>query len=420
MTKKRINLLKTGLSIVDENWGGFYRGGTYLLIGPRKSGRTLMGLQYAMEGAKNKEVCLYFTNMRPKDLMIHAASIDLDLQTLMNQNLIIVVRVSPPAEVYNAPNPDDFLVEYLNDIVTVVNQYHPDRLIFDELTPFVGFENLGLLQQYYLSIIESIEEKNVTSFFVLAEPATSFAQMIVDTCAQYSTAIVYLQKEADADTIAHGGKCTITPNVGHTEGQFTQGFTIEPYKGVVFRDGSSDSAGMSSYDQYPGGGKGYDQPAVTQAPSANGNSKYRPLSNVDMVTDKMTFSNLYDLSEFTLILNNQIALYKSTGQAFTLISMKLDVNAERQKILTMSQLQNAVRLSLDKKEKICVVDDKILILIGRSDDKALNVLVSKIKSNLPNNDPQYLNLVMQYLFAFTYEINDRVENAESILKELLE
>ncbi|MCC6549376.1 MAG: hypothetical protein IT279_04830, partial [Ignavibacteriaceae bacterium] len=174
------------------------------------------------------------------------------------------------------------------------------------------------------------------------------------------------------------------------------------------------------YDQYSGGSKGYEQPAIAPAASANGNSKYRPLSNVDMVTDKMTFSNLYDLSEFTLILNNQIALYKSTGQAFTLISMKLDANAERQKILTIGQLQNAVRLSLDKKEKICVVDDKILILIGRSDDKALNILVSKIKSNLPNNDPQYLNLVMQYLFAFTYEINDRVENAESILKELLE
>lgn len=378
-----------------------------------------MGLQYAMEGAKNKEVCLYFTNMRPKDLMIHAASIDLDLQTLMNQNLIIVVRVSPPAEVYNAPNPDDFLLEYLNDIVTVVNQYHPDRLIFDELTPFVGFENLGVLQQSYLQIIENIEEQNVTSFFVLAEPATSFAQMIVDTCAQYSTAVVFLQREENTDSISHGGSCTITPNVGHTEGQFTMNYTIEPYTGVVFSEGPLNGGNRRSFEDYNNDENQYQAP-VAQNAAVNGNSKYRPLTNVDSVSDKMTFTNIYDLSEFTLILNNQIALYKSTGQQFTLISLKLDQNAERQKILTMAQLQNAVRLSLDKKEKICVVDDKILILVSKNDDKALNVLVSKIKSNLPNNDPQYLNAVMQYLFAFTYEINERVENAESILKELLE
>ena len=86
--KKKLNLVPTGISLVDKAWGGFYRGGTYLLIGQRKSGKTLLGLQYAMESAKNKEVCLFFTSMRPKDLMIHAASIDFDLQSYMNQNLV--------------------------------------------------------------------------------------------------------------------------------------------------------------------------------------------------------------------------------------------------------------------------------------------------------------------------------------------
>ena len=41
--KKKIQLVSSGISIVDNAWGGFYRGGTYLLIGPRKSGRTLLG-----------------------------------------------------------------------------------------------------------------------------------------------------------------------------------------------------------------------------------------------------------------------------------------------------------------------------------------------------------------------------------------
>ena len=419
MMKRRVNQVKTGLALVDKAWGGFYRGGTYLLIGPRKSGRTLMGLHYAMESAKNKEVCLYFTSMRPKDLMIHAASIDFDLQTYMNQNLIIVVRVAPPTDIYETENPDNFLVEYLNDIVTVIEQYQPERLIFDELTPFVGFENLGLLQQTYLQTIEAIEERNVTSLMVLAEPATPLAQMIVDSLAQYSTAIIYIQRKVDENGVQQqGGRATITPNIGHTEGQFSADFFIEPYRGIMFdydnqprfqnpfnnNESENTSGGLLNNNSAPSGG----------------NQKYKPITNVDSPSDKISFTNFYDLSEFSLLLNNQIALYKSTGQPFTLISMKLDPIAEQQRILTINQLQNAIRLSTDKKDKLCVVKDKILILMGKGEDRNLNSLVQKIKQNLPNSDSNFLSVIMKYIYAFTYEVNDSVVNAESILSEILE
>jgi len=58
--------------------------------------------------------------------------------------------------------------------------------------------------------------------------------------------------------------------------------------------------------------------------------------------------------------------------------------------------------------------------MGKGDDRSLNILVSKMKSNLPNSDPTYVNRVMQYLYAFTYEVNDQTVNAESILNEILE
>jgi circadian clock protein KaiC len=374
-----------------------------------------MGLQYAMEAAKNKEVCLFFTNMRPKDLMIHAASIDFDLQTYMNQNLIIVVRVAPPMDIYQSENPDHFLVEYFNDIITVIEQYQPDRLIFDELTPFVGFENLGLLQQTYLHTIEAIEEKNVTSLLILSEPATPLAQMIVDSVAQYSTAILYIQKRTDeSGGQLPGGRATITPNIGHTEGQFQSDFFIEPYKGIVF-----------DYDnqprpQNPFNLEGLPQTPVDTHPQTAANSKYKPITNVDANSNKISFTNLYELSEFSLILNNQIALYKSTGQPFTLVSLKLDPIAEQQRILTINQLQNTVRLGTDKKDKMCVVKDKILILLGKGEDKTMHNLVQKIKQNLPLTDPNHLSIVMKYIYSFAYDVNESVQNAEQILSELLE
>ncbi|MCK6604920.1 MAG: hypothetical protein HUU43_06315 [Ignavibacteriaceae bacterium] len=428
MIGSKINLVPTGISLVDGAWGGFYRGGTYLLIGPRKSGRTTLALQYAMEGIKNKEICLYFTSMRPKDLMIIAASIEFDLQTHLNNNELVIVKVTPPMDVYDSGNPDSHLLEYLNDIVSVVEQYQPHRLIFDELTYFVGFENMNLLQQAFLRTIESIEEKNTTSLYVLGEPATPFAQNIVDNVAQYATAIIYLQKNQNQGPNQQGGRATITPNIGHTEGQFTADYSIEPYTGVKFDFESKNRFRRSA--ETPAGGSGFpgEAPGASsfQAAAEPGNfpgaslsSKYKPLSDVDAVPQPMSVSNQYTLDEFKLILNNQIALYKSTGQQFTLISLKLDTSADA-KVITINQLQNAVRLSTDKKDKICVEKNTILVLMSKGDEKSLNVLVAKMKTNLPNQDPQYLKLAMSYIFAYTIIANDRIENADSLLKEIID
>ena len=398
--KKKIQLLSSGISLVDSTWGGFYRGGTYLLLGPRKSGRTLLSLQYAMECARQKEVCLYFTSMRPKDLMIHAASIDFDLQQYMNQNLIIVVRVAPPSDLYDVGNPDDFLIEYLNDIVTVVDQYQPNKIVFDELTPFIGFENVNLLREVFSRTTDNIEESGITSLFVLGDPATAASKNIVDVLADHATGIIFLQKKEGAE-ISQGGKMTITPNIGHTEGQFSSNYVIEPYKGVTL-----EQTGMAS-----------NQPKQYTAPVKD--YKYKSLADIEVPAESYTSLNGYSLNDFNLILNNQIALYKSTGQAFTIVSFRLDSAAEKQGLITLNQLQNAIRLSTDKKDKICVILNKVVVLITKEDQKSINILIAKIKANLPINEPGYLARVMQYISVYAVKIDDRIQNAEDILNEVM-
>ncbi len=413
--KQKMKIIPSGISLVDNTWGGFYRGGTYLLIGPRKSGRTLLGLQYAMETAMNKEVCLYFTSMRPKDLIIHAASIDFDLQSYMNQNQIIVVRVAPPTDLYEVGNNDDFLVEYLRDIVTVVDQYAPNRIIFDELTPFIGFENLNLLQSTFLETIEIIEDRDITSMYVLGEPANPVSQNIVNLLVESSTGTLYLQKKSEDDSPFQGGRIIITPNIGHTEGQFSANYRIEPNKGVSINiKESSDPHKSSPSIKKPGAGN------ETDLPKSSGKDKrFKSLSNIDVQSESVpAFTNLYDINDFSLILNNQIALYKSTGQIFTFIVFKLEQEADKLGILTINQLQNAVRLSTDRKDKICVQDNRVMVLVTKEEQKGLSNIVSKIKSNLPGSSSTAAE-VFKYISVMTLQVDDTIQNAESILNLVL-
>ncbi len=400
--KKKIQLLQTGISLVDNAWGGFYRGGTYLLIGARKSGRTLLALQYALECASQKEVCLYFTSMRPKDLMIHAASIDFDLQHYMNQNLIIVVRVAPPSDLYGVGNPDDFLVEYLNDIVTVVEQYQPNKIVFDELTPFIGFNNVNLLQDVFVRTTEAIEDNGITSLFVLGDPATPLANSIVEALATYSTGIIYLQKKDGESNQQLNGVMTITPNIGHAEGQFKANYFIEPYKGITV-------------DYKP---KTYSRPAdQQQLPKKD--LKYKSLADIELPQENYSISNVYSMADFKLILNNQIALYQSTGQTFSILSFRLDPGAERDELLTLNQLQNAVRLSTDRKDKICALNNKVVVLIIRAEQRGINVFLSKIKTNLPSAEPNYLSKVMQYISVYAVKIDESIHTADDVFQQIL-
>jgi len=398
--KKKIQLLPSGIPLVDQAWGGFYRGGSYLLVGARKSGRTILALQYAMECAMQNEVCLYFTSVRPKDLMINAASIDFDLQHYMNENHVIVVKVTPPTNIEMVENADEYLVEYIKDIADVVTKYQPSRIVFDELTPFIGFRNLDLLKKTFGESSEVVEDMGITSLYVVGEPAASASRKVVDVLKSYSTGIINLQRRGEFVSKSETGKMTIVPQVGHAEGQFSANYFIEPYKGVYvdYKPANQNESGTNA--------------------SGDEKKRYTSVSKLDLPKDTLSLSNIYSLSDFELILNNQIAFYKSTGQVFTLFSICLDESAKKSKILNINQLQNAVRLSTDKKDKICVVGNKVIVLFTHEEVKDINTLLAKIKNNLPNDDPEYLNSIVKLLSIYTLKVDSDIKNAEDMFGQL--
>jgi KaiC/GvpD/RAD55 family RecA-like ATPase len=397
-----VRRVPSGFSFIDKNWGGIYCGGSYLLMGPRKSGRTLIGLQFALEAAKSAEVCVYFTLMRPKDLMIQAASLNFDIQSYMNQNLIIVVRVAPPNEIYDMYNPDDYLVEYYRDIITVVDQYHPSRIIFDELTPFVGFKNVDYLQDTFIKTLETIEDRDITSLFVISEPATQKAQTIVQGLSQYVTGTIQLKKEnLEKGDRFQGGVVTITPNVGHTEGQFIDDYRIEPYKGVT-TEFTPTTKTIEELPSMPKGTRNFAKTTTIEAPN-----------------EPYVYSNVYNYNDFQLILNNQIALFKSTGQIFNLVSFKLDPASQMRGLLTINQLQNAVRQSTSKKDKICVIENMVIVLLVRGSLKSSMDLMMNIQNHLPSRDQNYISAALEFISIYNLEIDDRVENAESMMELVL-
>jgi len=402
-----IKLVNSGFPLIDRNWGGIYRGGSYLIVGPKKSGRTLLGLQFAKESALAKETCLYFTTMRPKDLMIQATSLNFDLQTYMNKNRVIVVRVASPDDAYEHSVPDDYLIDYLNDIVTVVNQYKPSRIIFDELTKYVGFRSIGLLRDVFIHTLEVIEENDISSFFVIGEPATPKAEEIVETISESVTGIIQLKKSPTKIMEKYfGGMATISPNVGHAEGVFSDQYIIKPYEGILLADDEEEIIEENVMEK---------QSVKSKKTHLFDNMNYQNATSSQNSIDDTLFSNIYEMSDFLLVLNNQIALHKSTGQNFILVTLKLDPAAQIKGLLSLKQLQNAVKVSASRKDKICVQENKVHLLLIKSTRENVLEFIGKLLFNLPSTDEGYVQTIKKFISILIVQVNENVANADSLM-----
>ncbi len=420
-----IKLRRSGFNFIDKKWGGIYEGGSYIVIGSHKSGRTLLALQFAIAAAEEGEITLFFTNMRPKDLMIQAASLNFDLQKYMDKNLIIVVRVATPEEIYSASVSDDLLVEYLNDIVSVSKQYNPQRIIFDELTPYIGFSNLNVLKKAFLHVLEEIEDRDISSFYVIAEPATKRANEIVDTVVSLVTGVIYLKKEQrKIEKKYYGGTVIITPNVGHTEGQFAEEYRIIPGKGVLVV--MDDEIIEPKVEVEPQKKPIYDAPTeefYSEDLHHNGKSSRYAERNIEAKTAKkpkvvnINAPNVYNFNDFSLIINNQIVLFKSTGEKFNILSFAVSIPMLEKKSLTLDDIKAIIIAATERREKICYIGDLTLVLVPHSTDERIIEIVKVIYENLIEiglTKDEIKNLIK----LFNYEVDENLDKAETILDYL--
>ncbi len=169
MMNKTVTLKSTGINSIDNTWGGFYNGSTYVINGPEKSGRTSLALQYAYHAALRGEVVVLFTDVRPRKLIVAAHSQGMNIQPLIENNKLIILRMAPLRMSEDIDDRDVYLSEFLFDILKAANEFKPSSVIFDELTPYMDFNDKDSFLDIFNEIIESLEDMLITSIFIVQD-----------------------------------------------------------------------------------------------------------------------------------------------------------------------------------------------------------------------------------------------------------
>jgi circadian clock protein KaiC len=152
--------VSTGIPGLDELMsGGLFLGSTTLVVGITGSGKSVMGLQYVAEGARQGERSLMLTlDEPPAQVLRNAATIGIDLKPPIDQGLVRLV--------YDRPQEIEIDRHFLQ-LEKIVKEFQPRRAVIDSLSTYGS--SLGptgrSFRDFFHAVVALMKEHQVTTLY---------------------------------------------------------------------------------------------------------------------------------------------------------------------------------------------------------------------------------------------------------------
>jgi circadian clock protein KaiC len=186
--------ISTGIAGLDAMLeGGVWRGTTTLLAGPSGAGKTTIGLQFALEGARQGEPSLYMNfQENPSQLMRTIQSLGVDLEQAQAQGLQLVY--ASPVELQI----DSIIV----DMFRRIQQGKIRRLVIDALGDLASAAtDQQRLHDYLYALVQHFAVSTITSFLTFETTASAVSIHGVQNAMSYlSDNVLLLTVEGEERT----------------------------------------------------------------------------------------------------------------------------------------------------------------------------------------------------------------------------
>ncbi|MCA0267695.1 MAG: hypothetical protein LCH53_00495 [Bacteroidetes bacterium] len=474
--------LFTGVEIIDRVWGGLYRGGAYLIYGRAASGRDLVTLRFTQTGAEHGESCLYVSPIRPRDLMIQAASIGFNLRQAYEDGTVKLMRI-PASLTDDEGDEDEALLRSLRDLVAFVRQNRPERLIINDFMPFVQFRSEARFRTAFAELLEHTDVLNMTTLLVMSEPANAQSKKVVDFMSEQMTGTIHLEMpENDADSPKR--RLTFAPRLGHARKRSVELWDVndlldEPEAGYPVRpeppqieavvetviaptsEALSESAtrgirlGRTLADlneaSMPTPVALADEPralppfvvdpppATTPFVATMGAMDEMPrwadtptpivtpvilpeTPRIPPAPEVALLDPRLDRDAFGLRLQQHFDLHAQNGTPFLLVAMRLDRSAAALHALTFDVVADVVSDALRPADDLLVdpASERLVVLLPGSDEGAFNAFITRVKQRLREDAPEQAEDLLRAISAIAVANGRMFGTAEEFLAYALD
>ena len=164
--------IKTGIPGLDDLLqGGFPSPSTILITGPTGSGKTIIGMQYLYNGAKEyKEPgFMISTEDYVTDFQWYQEAFNWNFKVLQDQGLLVFSRYDPVD--FEKFNTRTLYADIILQLSKVIDSVKVKRIVFDNITPIGQYLNDRSTFRtilYYIS--KALKEKGCTTIFISEKP----------------------------------------------------------------------------------------------------------------------------------------------------------------------------------------------------------------------------------------------------------
>jgi len=185
MTNKIKELKRTssGITGLDQlTFGGLPTGKSYLISGEPGTGKTILSLQFLLEGLKHNEKAIYISiDEKPDHVISDAASLGWDLQSYLQTeqlNIIDITKYFGSSKDKEGNTIDSKLI--INKIKDYISSINPTRIVIDPIAPLILSDNsIPDVIEYIRSLIFEVESNEncttlLTSYIPVGSQKVSF------------------------------------------------------------------------------------------------------------------------------------------------------------------------------------------------------------------------------------------------------
>lgn len=154
----KVERVKTGITALDKLVGGFKKNSINLVAGGAGSGKTIVAVQFLVEGAKNGENGIYITFEEKKEkTFADMLSFGWDLAKFEKENKIVFLEYTPEQV-------KRLITEGGGEIENLIQKTKATRLVVDSVTSFVLlYQDELTKKEATLAFFELINKWNCTA-----------------------------------------------------------------------------------------------------------------------------------------------------------------------------------------------------------------------------------------------------------------
>jgi len=162
----------TGVPFFDKRYGGIYRGRPMLISGRSGSGKSVLGLQFVLQGLRQNERCLILSARPMADVIIFAEAMQLSLSDAIESENLILLEYSdyiPGRDrEENVMLPSDGFLQFEQIIETHAVQ----RVVLDTILPWVSIRPQTHLAEHVFSFVRAFDRLGITTLMTIPKPAS--------------------------------------------------------------------------------------------------------------------------------------------------------------------------------------------------------------------------------------------------------